>query len=196
MKTRAAEHKTLYVSNRDEWRSWLEENGDKESVIWLIFYKKHSGKRSVPYPDAVEEALCFGWIDSIIKRFDDEKYIQKFTPRKAKSTWSVHNVRRVREMIKQGRMTDKGLALYRYAEEKGFLPETDYKPEKDLVIPGFVADALSANKKAENYFNTLAPSQKRLYIRWIMDAKREETRIKRVQEMTGLLNKGKKPGLK
>jgi uncharacterized protein YdeI (YjbR/CyaY-like superfamily) len=99
--------KTLYVSTREEWRRWLEKNGTKESVIWLIFYKKHSGKRSLPYSDAVEEALCFGWIDSIIKRFDDEKYIQKFTPRQEKSTWSTLNVRRVREMIKAGRNADE-----------------------------------------------------------------------------------------
>jgi uncharacterized protein YdeI (YjbR/CyaY-like superfamily) len=188
--------KTLYVSTREEWRRWLEKNGTKESVIWLIFYKRHSGKRSLPYSDAVEEALCFGWIDSIIKRFDDEKYIQKFTPRQEKSTWSTLNVRRVREMIKAGRMTERGLALYKYAEENGLLPEPDAKPKKDLVIPGFVADALSENKKAENYFNSLAPSYKRLYIFWIMDAKREETRMKRVQEMIGLLNEGKKLGLK
>jgi uncharacterized protein YdeI (YjbR/CyaY-like superfamily) len=190
------ENKTLYVSDREEWRSWLEKNGDKESVIWLIFYKKHSGKRSVLYPEAVEEALCFGWIDSILKRLDDERYIQKFTPRKEKSTWSLLNVRRVREMIRQGRMTDKGLALYRYAEEHGLLPESDYKPEKYLEIPEFVADALSANKKAVKYFDTLAPSHKRQYIGWIMNAKKEETRVKRLQEVIGLLNEGRKLGLK
>jgi uncharacterized protein YdeI (YjbR/CyaY-like superfamily) len=144
----------------------------------------------------VEEALCFGWIDSIIKRFDDEKYIQKFTPRKEKSTWSALNVRRIHEMIKEGRMTDRGLALFRYAEENGLLPESDIKLKKDLVIPEFVTSALSENKKAEKYFKALAPSYKRIYIGWIMNAKREETRIKRVQEMIGLLNEGKKPGLK
>jgi len=191
-----AEYKTLYVLTRDEWRSWLESNGTKESVIWLVFYKRHSGKRSLPYSDAVEEALCFGWIDSIIKRFDDERYIQKFTPRKEKSTWSSLNVRRVRDMIKEGRMTDRGLVLFKYAEENGLLPEPAQKLKKDLVIPGFVTNALSENKKAEKHFKTLAPSYKRLYIRWIMNAKREETQIKRVQEMIGLLNEGKKPGLK
>lgn len=190
------ENKTLYVSSREEWRSWLEKNAYKETVIWLIFYKKHSGKRSLPYSEAVEEALCFGWIDSIIKRFDDEKYIQKFTPRKAKSKWSVLNVARVREMVKKGRMTERGLALYRYAEENGLLPEPSGKPGKDLVIPGFVAGALSKNKKAKNFFDTLAPSYKKMYIGWIMDAKREETRLKRVAEMIGRLNEGKKPGLK
>jgi uncharacterized protein YdeI (YjbR/CyaY-like superfamily) len=190
------EYKTLYVLTRDEWRSWLEKNGTSEPVIWLIFFKKHSGKRSLPYSEAVEEALCFGWIDSIIKRFDDEKYIQKFTPRKEKSTWSALNVRRVREMIKEGKMTDRGLELFRYAEENGLLPEPDNKRKKDLAIPGFVADALSENIKAEKYFKTLATSYKRLYIGWIMDAKRDETRMKRVKEMIGLLNEGKKLGLK
>jgi uncharacterized protein YdeI (YjbR/CyaY-like superfamily) len=190
------EYKTLYVSNRNEWRRWLEKNGEKETVIWLIFYKKGSGKRSVPYPDAVEEALCFGWIDSIIKHMDDEKYIQKFTPRKERSKWSVLNVNRVRKMISQGRMTEKGLALFRYAEENGLLPEPGTKFRKDLVIPDFIADALSANIKASTYFNSLAPSYKRLYIFWIMDAKREETRMKRLQEAIGLLNEGKKLGLK
>ena len=117
------EYKTLYVSNRYEWRRWLEMNGDKETVIWLIFYKKSSGKQSVPYPDAVEEALCFGWIDSIIKRVDDAKYMQKFTPRKENSSWSVLNVSRVHKMISQGRMMEKGLALFRYAEDNGLLNE-------------------------------------------------------------------------
>lgn len=190
------EYKTLHVSDRDEWRRWLERNGEKETVIWLIFYKKGSGKRSVPYPDAVEEALCFGWIDSIIKRLDDEKYIQKFTPRKERSKWSVLNVSRVRKMISQDRMTEKGLALFRYAEENGLLPEPGTKPGKDLVIPGFIADALSANIKAATYFNSLAPSYKKLYIFWIMDAKEEETRMRRLHEAIGLLNEGKKLGLK
>jgi uncharacterized protein YdeI (YjbR/CyaY-like superfamily) len=190
------EYKTLYFSNRNEWRRWLETNGEKETVIWLIFYKKGSGKRSVPYPDAVEEALCFGWIDSIIKRLDDEKYIQKFTPRKENSSWSVLNVSRVRKMISQGWMTEKGLALFRYAEDNGLLPEPGTKPGKDLVIPEFIADAFSSNIKAAKYFNSLAPSYKRLYIFWIMDAKKEETRIKRLQEAISLLNEGKKLGLK
>jgi uncharacterized protein YdeI (YjbR/CyaY-like superfamily) len=190
------EYKTLHVSNRDEWRRWLETNGKKETVIWLIFYKKGSGKRSVPYHEAVEEALCFGWIDSIIKRVDDEKYIQKFTPRKEKSSWSLLNVNRVRKMISQGKMTEKGLALFRYAEYNGLLPEPGTKPGKDLIIPKFIADALSANNKAAKYFNSLAPSYKRLYVFWIMDAKKEETRMRRLQEAIGLLNEGKKLGLK
>jgi uncharacterized protein YdeI (YjbR/CyaY-like superfamily) len=190
------EYKTLYISNRDDWRRWLETNGDKETVIWLIFYKKSSGNRSVPYADAVEEALCFGWIDSILKRVDDEKYIQKFTPRNKKSSWSALNVSRVYKMISQGRMTEKGLALFRYAEVNGLLPETGTKPEKDLIIPDFIADALSAKIKAEKFFNNLAPSQKRLYIYWIMDAKKEETRKRRLQEAIGRLNEGKKLGLK
>lgn len=101
--------KKLYVKSRDEWRSWLQNNHAAEKEIWLIYYKKHTGKPRIPYDDAVEEALCFGWIDSIVKRIDDEKYIQKYTPRKDKSIWSELNKKRTEKMIKQGRMTEAGL---------------------------------------------------------------------------------------
>jgi len=86
--------KTLYVTTRDEWRSWLEKNHKSEKEIWLIYYKKHTGKPRIPYDDAVEEALCFGWIDSIIKRIDEKKYAQKFSPRKQNSVWSDLNKKR------------------------------------------------------------------------------------------------------
>ncbi|UCC32844.1 MAG: hypothetical protein JSW53_03315, partial [Candidatus Bathyarchaeota archaeon] len=88
----------LYVTNRDEWRSWLEKNHEAEKEVWLIFYKKHVGKPSVPYEDAVEEALCFGWIDSIIKKIDEKKFVRKFTPRKSSSRWSELNRKRAQKM--------------------------------------------------------------------------------------------------
>ncbi len=100
--------KTLYVTTRDEWRSWLEENHKSEKEIWLIYYKKHTGKPRIPYDDAVEEALCFGWIDSIIKRIDEEKYTQKFSPRKQNSAWSDLNKKRVKKLIEEGKMTKAG----------------------------------------------------------------------------------------
>lgn len=86
----------LYLPTRSEWRQWLSKNHAGVKVIWLVYYKKHTGKPSIPYDDAVEEALCFGWIDSTIKRIDDERYMQKFTPRNLKSEWSDLNIRRVR----------------------------------------------------------------------------------------------------
>lgn len=100
--------KQLYVTDRDAWRAWLEKNYDTEKEIWLIYYKKHTGKPRIPYDDAVEEALCFGWIDSTVKRVDDEKFAQKFTPRKNKSNWSDLNKKRAKKMIREGRMTKAG----------------------------------------------------------------------------------------
>jgi uncharacterized protein YdeI (YjbR/CyaY-like superfamily) len=102
--------KTLYVTNRDEWRAWLEENHATEPEIWLVYYKKHTSQPTIPYEDAVEEALCFGWIDSTAKRIDDEKYAQRFTPRKDHKNWSEPNKQRVRKLIQAGRMTPAGLA--------------------------------------------------------------------------------------
>src|SRR5207247_11176130 len=93
---------TLYVTNPDEWRSWLTKHYQSETEVWLIYYKKHSGRPRIPYDDAVEEALCFGWIDSIGKRMDDEKFAQKFTPRRDRTKWSELNKRRVRKLIREG----------------------------------------------------------------------------------------------
>ncbi len=186
----------LYVSNREDWCCWLETNGEKLSEIWLIFYKSHTGKSNLPYEDAIEEALCFGWIDSIVKRIDNEKYVRKFTPRKEKSKWSALNVRRVNKMIKAGKMTPKGLALYKYAEEHGLLPDITQSSKKKLEIPSFINKSLSTNHKAETAFNNLAPSYQRQYIGWIMDAKKEETRIRRLKEMIQVLKKGEKLGMK
>jgi len=104
--------KTLYVKNRKDWRVWLEKHHATEKEIWLIFYRKNSGKPIIPYNDAVEEALCFGWIDSIEKGIDHERFAQRFTPRKPKSQWSEANKERVRRLSKEGRMTPSGLAKF------------------------------------------------------------------------------------
>ena len=103
--------KTLYVAKREEWRKWLEKFHDKEKEIWLVNYKKNSCKLSIPYNDAVEEALCFGWIDSIEKGIDSERFAQRFTRRKPKSQWSETNKERVKSLIKEGKMTKAGLAV-------------------------------------------------------------------------------------
>ncbi len=100
--------KTLYVRNRTQWRTWLGKNHDKEKEIWLVFYKKASGKLSIPYNDAVEEALCFGWIDSIEKSLDAERFAGRFSPRRPKSNWSPSNRARAKHLIEQGLMTTSG----------------------------------------------------------------------------------------
>jgi uncharacterized protein YdeI (YjbR/CyaY-like superfamily) len=101
---------TLYASNREEWRRWLADHHQTEREVWLIFYKKDSGKTGVGYEEAVEEALCFGWIDSLMQRIDDQRRAQRFSPRKPKSNWSNSNIQRVRQLIREGKMTDAGLA--------------------------------------------------------------------------------------
>jgi uncharacterized protein YdeI (YjbR/CyaY-like superfamily) len=109
----------LEVTSREEWRNWLASNGQSERDIWLIFYKKQTGKSIVSYEEAVEEALCFGWIDGIAKRVDEEKHAQRFTPRKNLNNWSDLNKDRVRKLIAQGKMTDRGMATITFSLTDG-----------------------------------------------------------------------------
>jgi len=185
----------LYVTNRDDWRVWLKANHAKKKEIWLIYYKKHTGKPRIPYEDAVEEALCFGWIDSIIKKIDDETYSQKFTPRKETSGWSELNKNRVEKMIKQGRMTEAGMAKIRAAKKNGQWDKTAASKQM-WAMPGELQNALNTNKKAKSFFDSLAPSYQRQYIGWIASAKRDETREKRLKEAIHLLEKKQKLGMK
>ena len=186
----------LYVTNREEWRLWLEKNHGKEKEVWLVFYKKHTGKPIIPYDDSVEEALCFGWIDSIIKRIDDEKFARKFTPRKDCSKWSELNKKRAKKMLRDGRMTEAGLVKINVSLD-GENKETKRIPAKGKpVIPDDIAAALRVNKKAWENFKNFAPGYQRLYIGWITSAKREETRKKRLKEALDLIAKNKKSLMK
>jgi len=185
----------LYVTNRHDWREWLRKNYETEKEIWLIYYKKHTGKPSVPYNDSVEEALCFGWVDSIIKKIDDEKFARKFTPRKSKSKWSQANKKRVEKMIKKGKMTAAGLTKIMEAKKSGEWFKTT-PARKELVIPPYVKEALAKNKNALDNFNNLAKSYKRQYVGWISSAKRKETRKRRLIEAISLLERNEKLGMK
>ena len=185
----------LHVTNRDDWRAWLRENHDTEKEVWLIYYKKHTSKPRIPYDDAVEEALCFGWIDSIVKKIDAEKFTRKFTPRKSKSKWSEANKKRARKMIKEGKMTKAGLAKINEAKNNGeWLKAAPVR--RELVIPPYIKEALSMNKKALDYFDSLANGYKRQLVGWITSAKREETRKRRLAEAISLLEQNKKLGMK
>jgi uncharacterized protein YdeI (YjbR/CyaY-like superfamily) len=179
--------KTLYVTNREEWRAWLAKHYQSEIEVWLIFYKKHTGRPRISYDDAVEEALCFGWIDSIVKSVDDEKFSQKFTPRRDGSRWSALNTRRVRKLIREGRMTEAGLAkvdLVALGEEA-----QANQRKGDLGLPRVVKQALMANEKAWKNFRSLTPSRRGAYVRLIMDAKKEETQERRVREVISRLER-------
>lgn len=185
----------LYIADREQWRDWLSKNHDITTGIWLIFYKKETSEPTISYEAAVEEALCFGWIDSIIKKIDAERYARKFTPRSDKSKWSLLNKKRANKMIKQGRMTEVGLAKIRIAKETG-LWDKDARPQISLGIPPEFAKALAHNKKARDFFDKLAPSYCKHYIAWIDIAKRPETKKRRIDESIALLEKGQKLGLK
>ena len=187
--------KQLYVADRDQWRRWLSEHYASEAGIWLIFYKKKTSKPTLAYDGAVEEALCFGWIDSIIKKIDDEKYARKFTPRKDKSVWSQLNKKRVDKMIKQGRMTEAGMAKIKAARKNGSWNQ-DARPQISFDVPPELAKALARNKKAKKNFDNLALSYRKHYIGWIATAKRPETKERRIAESIALLEKGQKLGIK
>ena len=187
--------KRVYVKTRAEWRNWLTQNHDTNPGIWIVFYKKHSSKLTLEYDAAVEEALCFGWIDSIIKKLDDESYVRKFTPRRSGSRWSELNKKRVRKLMRQGLMTKSGVARVTEARESGLWDESN-RPKISFEIPRELESALATNKKAKMFFNQLAPSYQKQFIGWISVSKRQETRDRRVAESIALLEQGRKLGLK
>ncbi len=187
--------KRLYVKTSDEWKKWLTKNHDKIEEVWLIFYKKETGKPSIEYEAAVEEALCFGWIDSIIKKIDEERYVRKFTPRKDKSVWSESNKKRVKKVVKDGRMTEYGLEKIKAAKKSGKWYE-DVRPDISFNMPTDFEKALKQNKKAKENFEKLSPTYRKHYIGWIATAKREKTIEKRIEEYIKMLKQVKKLGLK
>lgn len=187
--------KRLYLNSREQWRQWLAQHSDTEAGVWLIFYRKETGKPTIDYEAAVEEALCFGWIDGILRKLDDARYVRKFTPRRDKSGWSALNKERAERMIRQGKMTEAGLAKIKAAKKSGRWDE-DPRPEIPFEVPPEFAKALAQSKKAKSNFETLAPSHRRHYIAWVAVAKKAETKKRRIAESIALLEKGEKLGLR
>jgi len=185
----------LYFQNIEDWRSWLAQNHHKSAGVWLVFYKKEFGKPTLEYEEAVEEALCFGWIDSIIKNVDEQQYLRKFTPRKPESKWSELNKKRVQKMIELGRMTKAGAAKIEAAKKSGWWDKPD-RPQISIRMPEEFRLALEEQKTAKTFFDQLAPTYQKQYILWIQMAKRTETRERRIKEALILLAKGEKLGLK
>jgi len=187
--------KYIYVKSRNEWREWLHKNHDKSTGVWLVFYTKQSGKSTLDYDDAVEEALCFGWIDSIIKKIDNEKYARKLTPRKAESLWSELNKGRVTRLQKQNLITEAGILKVKQAKASGLWNKSD-RPNISFEIPMELNRALAKNRKAKNFFDQLASSYQKQFIGWIAVAKRKETKERRLRESIALLEQGEKLGMK
>ncbi len=184
-----AELMTLEVRDRQQWRPWLGKHHASSPGVWLVFYKDHTGVKSILYEDSVRAALCFGWVDSLIKRLDDDRYARKFTPRKSTSKWSDSNRQRWAELKAAGLLTAAGLAAA--STDNTYAPPS---PIPDL--PAYIAKALQANPKAWRFFQELAPTYRRHFVGWIHTAKRPGTREKRIRESIALLAAGKKLGLK
>jgi uncharacterized protein YdeI (YjbR/CyaY-like superfamily) len=182
--------KTLDVRTAAEWRAWLADHHESESEVWLIFHKRHTGVASIPYGSTVDEALCFGWIDSLVKRLDDARYARKFTPRKPDSVWSDANRRRWARLKANGRLAPAG------ANRRPTGKRPEVSKARSLTTPAYIRKALRANREAATHFENLAPSHRRMYIGWIDSAKRQETKLRRLQQAIGLLAAGKKLGLK
>lgn len=180
---------TLDIRTSRQWRAWLQKHHAASPGVWLVFHKDHTGVEAIDAEDAVRQALCFGWIDSLVKRLDDDRYARKFTPRKPTSKWSDVNRARWRELEQQRLLAAPGRA--------NAPTENRYAPRPAVPdLPAYIAKALKAHPKAWHFFQTLAPTYKRHFVVWIHVAKRPETREKRLQESLGLLAAGKKLGLK
>ena len=184
-----AELMNLEVASRREWRAWLAKHHTSSPGVWLVFHKAHTGVKSIRYEDMVREALCFGWIDSLIKRLDDDRYAMKVTPRKPTSKWSAINRKRWRELEAEGILTSAGLAA---------APTTNTYAARPVIpeLPAYIAKALKTNSRAWTFFRDLAPTYRRNFVVWIHTAKRPETRARRIRESIALLAAGKKLGLK
>lgn len=191
----------IYFESKESFRLWLETNYDNSHGIWMVFYKKTSNIKCISYREALEEALCFGWIDSTVKSVDNEKYIRKFTPRINTSNWSDVNKKIVMDLIKKGRMTEAGRRKIDVYIKTGKVKWNaanlqNEKKNKALIIPEFILKEFAKSEPALTNFNKLAQSYKRNFIDWITSAKREETVFKRLKESIELLKENKKLGMK
>lgn len=175
---------TFHAKTRKEWRKWLESNHQSEKSVWLVIYHKDSETKSVYYDEAVEEAICFGWIDSVAHKRDTESKYQFFAQRKPKSNWSKLNKERAEKMLAQGQMTASGQKLIDLAKQTG---TWDALVEvQNSVIPDDLQNRLNENNKALENFLAFPPSSKRIILEWILNAKKEETRQKRIDETVRL----------
>lgn len=176
------EIRTITFKSSNKWRDWLSQNHDKEREAWLILYRKESGKGGLSYGEALEEALCFGWVDGKMQRLDDEKFALRFSPRKTRSGWSKRNREKAELLIAQGRMTDAGIARIEEAKRNGVW-EKAYSSSTTETVPADLESALSGNRTALHNFNNMAVTYRNMFIRWLNKAGTAELREQRVAEI-------------
>lgn len=190
------DYPSLQPRNRQEWRNWLVKEHLKSPGVWLVYFKKETGLRGLSYDEAVEEALCFGWIDSLPGKVDEQRSRLKFTPRKPKSVWSALNKKRVDELIRTGRMRPAGEKAIAVAKANGSwdaLTASDEAAAKNL-LPSDLQKLLNRNKKATANFNEFSESVRKQFLSWIFSAKRPETRAARVKQTCKMAAANVKPG--
>jgi uncharacterized protein YdeI (YjbR/CyaY-like superfamily) len=167
-----------YFATPDDFRAWLEEHHDSAKELWVGFHKKSTGKPSITWPEAVDQALCFGWIDGIRKSVDSDSYMNRFTPRRPRSTWSAVNIKRVQELTAAGLMRPAGIAAF---EKRTDDNSAVYSYEqRDARLDPEYERQIRTNEAAWSFFQAQSPWYRRTASRWVMSAKREETRRKRL----------------
>jgi uncharacterized protein YdeI (YjbR/CyaY-like superfamily) len=169
-------------ADRKEWRRWLEENHSSEKEVWVVIQKKKSKKQGLRYQEAVEEAICFGWVDSKMQRIDTFSFRQRFSPRKKNSIWSKKNKKTAEKLIRTEKITEAGFESIKEAKQSGKW-DTAYSSKMPPAIPEDLEEALKENKLAWKNFKKLSNSRKLQYIYWIKSAKRDETKEKRIIEV-------------
>ncbi len=172
----------VFFANPSDFHEWFEKNHDKTSEIWVGFHKKGSGRRSITWPESVAEALCFGWIDSVRKSVSDSSYAMRFTKRTARSVWSAVNIGHAKELIRLGRMQPAGLkAFEQRSDDRSAI--YSYEQRQSTKLSGDFEKRFRANKKAWDFFLAQAPWYQRVAAFWVLSAKREETKLKRLGKL-------------
>ncbi len=184
-------YEQVLAADRDIWREWLVQYHSIAKGVWLVYHKKASGQPSVSYAEAVEEALCFGWIDSTMRPVDEQRYMQLFTPRKSGSEWSGLNKERVARMIEQGKMTKAGMKKIDESKKDGTWKKLEQV--EAMILPEDLAKRMSRSKKAMAYFESLKKTNKKYLLHWLNTAKRPETRQKRIDEIYEALKQEQMP---
>src|SRR3990170_7609951 len=170
----------LFFLTQHDLRKWFEKNHNKADELWVGYYKKSTGKSSITWPESVDQALCFGWIDGIRKSIDEDRYMIRFTPRKPKSNWSTVNIKRVAELTKLGLMNEAGLKVFNAREAKR---EYSYEQTRATPFSPQLEKAFRAQKKAWAFFEAQPPVYRKTLTFWVMSAKREETQRSRLEKL-------------
>ncbi len=185
------EIETYCPKSRADWRKWLEKNQESKQSVWLVYYRVSTKIASLTWSEAVDEALCFGWIDSTKKTIDKERYMQYFSKRKPTSTWSKVNKEKVKQLLQNKRMTKAGLDSIARAKENGNWSLMD--DVEELIVPEDLKMALNEKESAMEFFQSQSKSIKKILLYWVVIAKRMETRKKRIAEIVQSAAEGKKP---